>query len=551
MSRAHVLLLALLAAPVAAAGPEPTPPLARVGPDPVTVDELRAEFVRRHGGHTVFLGGETEVRSFLKIVIERRLLLQEAYRLGLDELPAVRDTVARIAEKKALVALIEEEIDARAKPTEEEIRSAWEARTSELYQTQQIVVATRAEAEEIRRQLDAGADIGELARQRSIARSAARGGGLGTLGWGVMGPEWEAVVFALAPGATSAPFEGEEGWEIVRMIARTPAERPDFEAARSRIQGILSRRKLEARRAEFSAELWRRHGARLSGVLDPTPAALAALQEQAPGTVLATWEGGSLDLATFARGLDLAALAALPESAGRRQLDDLLRRTVNDALARREVARRRLAERPDLAAEVRTEQENLMERVLLADHVLKGVAVEEAEVRAWYDAHPEEFVTPERRRVAHLVTATEPEAATLAERIRRGESFEELVRQHSLDTTTASVGGDLGWITAAQVPPDFAPVLALGEGELSAPLRSEHGWHLMRVRAIEPPRQLGYEEAHDALRTRLFERAKATARAKWVEVLRAATPVTVDEAAVARFVAESGREQPVAPPGHG
>ena len=540
-SLAVAALSLVCAVPAAFAQAGAERPLARVGDDVVSPDELRAEFVRRHGGHAKFLGGEEEIRAFLKIVIDRRLLLQEAYRLGLDALPEVRSTAERIAEKKSIERLIKEEIDDRSKVTEEEIRAAWESRTTELYQVLQIVVESREEAAAVARELEAGADFGELARVRSIARSKLRGGGLGTIGWGVMSIEWEQAVFPLQPGQTSPPFETEEGWEIVRMVSRTPAEKPDYDTARARIEGILAERTLEARRAQFSEELWTKYGARLSGVLELTPAALSALLQTVPETVLVTWEGGALDLATFARGLDLAALGQLPVSKAQRQLDDLLRRTVNDALVRREVVARKMAERPDIAAEVRTERENLMERILYADYVLKGVSVSDAEVRAWYDGHPEQFRTPERRKMAHLVTATREEGEALRARIERGEGFEDLVRQYSTDPATSKKGGDLGWITKEQVPPEFAAVLGLASGEISAPLQSQYGWHLMRVEAIDPPRPMPFEEASGDLRKRLLEKKKSEERAKWVKALREATPVSIDEEAVVELARASNK----------
>jgi hypothetical protein len=92
-----------------------------------------------------------------------------------------------------------------------------------------------------------------------------------------------------------------------------------------------------------------------------TPGGLAALASSAPEAVLASWDGGTLDLATFAGALDLAALAAAPVDLGQRHLDELLRKTVNDALVRRG-SRPADSQQADLAAEVKTERENLMGR---------------------------------------------------------------------------------------------------------------------------------------------------------------------------------------------
>ncbi|KAB2956988.1 MAG: hypothetical protein F9K18_12970 [Thermoanaerobaculia bacterium] len=542
------VLAALAVAPSAA--PAADLVLARVDGEPVTASEVDVEFTARHAGHAKFMGGPKEIREFLDKVIDRRLLLQEAYRLGLDGIPAVHERVAAYAENRGVQELIAREIKAKAKPTEAEILDAWEKRTTTLYQVLQIVVATREDAEDVARRLASGADFGELARERSIARTRFRGGMIPSVGWGTMSPEWEAAVFALEPGQTSAPFETAEGWEIVRLVNRRAVEKPDLGKARGRISTILEQRGLEARRRAFSEELWAKYHARLAPGVEFRPAAIAALAKSAPATVLATWDGGALDLATFATGLDLDGLAAQPGRAAQAELDRLVRFTVNDGLVRREVVARALASTPEVARDVRRYQENLMEQVLYADHVLKGLVVGEEEVRAWFDAHPDEFRAPERRRTAQIVVGTKEEAERLRARLAAGEEFGALAREASLDTASAAAGGDLGWTSSQEVPAEFSEVLALPTGETSAPIQSKHGWHLMQVTEIEAPRPMSYEEARDGLRDRLFERRKTERRAEWVRKLRAVTPVEIDQQAIEKLAADK-EDAGDAPPSHG
>ena len=69
----------------------------------------------------------------------------------------------------------------------------------------------------------------------------------------------------------------------------------------------------------------------------------------------------------------------------------------------------------------------------------------------------------------------------LKERLDRGESFEEVARLYSEDAS-ASSGGDLGWLSPGDTVPDFERVMnALLPGEISDPVRSQFGWHLIQV----------------------------------------------------------------------
>jgi len=73
------------------------------------------------------------------------------------------------------------------------------------------------------------------------------------------------------------------------------------------------------------------------------------------------------------------------------------------------------------------------------------------------------------------------EAATLHARIVGGADFAELAREHSEDPSSQAKGGDLGWFTQDEFGPDFGgQVAALADGEVSAPFRTQAGWHIVK-----------------------------------------------------------------------
>ncbi len=97
----------------------------------------------------------------------------------------------------------------------------------------------------------------------------------------------------------------------------------------------------------------------------------------------------------------------------------------------------------------------------------------------------------------------------LRNRISQGILFAELARSNSDDPTTASQGGDLGWINPANLPPNFRErVEALDVGELSQPFRARSGWHLVELlerRERDAGEQIAREEAAEAIRQRKSE----------------------------------------------
>jgi len=104
--------------------------------------------------------------------------------------------------------------------------------------------------------------------------------------------------------------------------------------------------------------------------------------------------------------------------------------------------------------------------------------------------------------------------------LRQGASFADLARSNSDDPTTATQGGELGWLNPGSLPQGFQNALAeLPIGELSQPFQTRAGWHLAEVqdrRQRDAGDQLAREEAAEAIR----ERKAADEVELWLRELR-------------------------------
>lgn len=125
-------------------------------------------------------------------------------------------------------------------------------------------------------------------------------------------------------------------------------------------------------------------------------------------------------------------------------------------------------------------------------------SVTETTAQAYYEQHPELFRQPAVYHVAHLLVAAPedaPEAQATAARqtlearraqVAQGEGFASLAAAHS-DCPSKASGGDLGPLPAGRLPQAFeAAALALEYGQISLPVRTPHGWHLIRGGTIVP-----------------------------------------------------------------
>jgi hypothetical protein len=149
--------------------------------------------------------------------------------------------------------------------------------------------------------------------------------------------------------------------------------------------------------------------------------------------------------------------------------------------------------REQVLAQVRVKLQGDSLAQKLDEAVHKVSTPSEAEIKAYYEAHPDLFTTPERERVSLILLRVDPsspgeawkeageEATDIVERLNKGADFAELARIHSSDES-AQNGGDMGFVHAGMLGENAQQVLAIMEpGEISAPVVMLEGIAIFRL----------------------------------------------------------------------
>jgi peptidyl-prolyl cis-trans isomerase D len=147
--------------------------------------------------------------------------------------------------------------------------------------------------------------------------------------------------------------------------------------------------------------------------------------------------------------------------------------------------------------------------------------VDDAAVRAYYDAHPAEFQMPESVHARHILRELPKDASPadvdkarvemlkLKARLAKGENFAALAEKHS-DCPSSARGGDLGWFSReAMVAPFAQAAFSQEPGVVGDPVRTEFGWHLIKVEERREAGARSFEEAAPAIRRQLAEEKAA------------------------------------------
>ncbi len=150
---------------------------------------------------------------------------------------------------------------------------------------------------------------------------------------------------------------------------------------------------------------------------------------------------------------------------------------------------------------------------LSVDGLAEGIEPNEEELRQLYEENIGRYRAPEQRRASHiLITVAEgaddeavqsalQRAEELSALAREGADFAELARENSQDTGSAQQGGDLGVINrGVMVEPFENAVFSMSEGEISEPVRSPYGYHVIKLSELVPERVRDFDEVRDQVR---------------------------------------------------
>ena len=129
-----------------------------------------------------------------------------------------------------------------------------------------------------------------------------------------------------------------------------------------------------------------------------------------------------------------------------------------------------------------------------------AVVVAESDLLDLYAKDKDRYVAAERRRARHILLATEKEATDVLAQLKGGADFAALAQKLSKDTGSAASGGDLGFSDRSAFVAPFAEALfSMKEGELRGPVKTEFGYHVIRLEAIEGGREKTFEEVRGEL----------------------------------------------------
>ena len=482
----------------------------------------------------------------LQTLVDKELMLREAYKRGLDQLPGLAHTLSDMVNKRLAEDLSREWIDARLKVAEEELLAAYEEHLLgwEIWPAH-ILSATEEDAWAIIRQLEAGANFSELARQHSLADDADKGGNLGAFfDQAGAAPSLRDGTFHLEEGQISEPIRTVDGYEVVKVLKK---RRIPFEKLRADIAEQVGQRKWAQRRQVVidslkEARALRYHRARIHAVL----AALHGRALDQPHAPLIEYEGGGIGVGDAVRSLRTLKKGMLPPDSTAAVLA-IERWILPDSLLALEARMQGRHQWPALVAWTEDQKQSLLVSQLRLDTVAGKVSVTEAEVRDYYEQHLETYRSlPGVIEMTEVLVNTRAEAEEIFARARSGERLAELAQRHSVRPSMKPVGGhtfaDSGRVTIESLYQSpyrtfFGDSNSKDVEVLQGPMEVQEKYSVFRLDQPYELALLPFKQVQRPIRVNIRKRREGVLLDAFLDSLRQAyaSEIHISEDALARY----------------
>ncbi len=199
---------------------------------------------------------------------------------------------------------------------------------------------------------------------------------------------------------------------------------------------------------------------------------------------------------------------SLPGVAGDQRREQLVAYLIDVTILAQAAAAKKLEAAPDFAPRLAYAKNKVLMELLLND--VTKTAQSEAEMKKLYEESVAKIQPEEEVRARHILVKTEAEAKDVLAKLKGGADFEKLAREISVDPSAKTNGGDLEYFTKGQMVAEFSEAaFKLNKGELSEPVKSQFGFHVIKVEDKRQKPVPTYESVKDQVAAFVVRKAQA------------------------------------------
>lgn len=227
-----------------------------------------------------------------------------------------------------------------------------------------------------------------------------------------------------------------------------------------------------------------------------------------------------------------------PEGAAR-FVDELVKKEI----LYQEAKKKGLDSNPEYQKKVEDFKKLTLISLLLEKEIEDKAKVTDKDVKDYYERHKAEMMTNQQVRASHILVKSEDEAKKILEQLKKGADFAKIAKEKSIDTGSAKNGGDLGFFSRGQMVPEFEKAaFAMKEGEVGGPIKSQFGYHIIKVTGKKEGQVVEFDKVKDLLVQKVTAEKQKEAFDSYIEGLKKSYNPQVNKEVIATMWETKGKD---------
>lgn len=176
-------------------------------------------------------------------------------------------------------------------------------------------------------------------------------------------------------------------------------------------------------------------------------------------------------------------------------------------------------------------KDQLIIESLLKKKITADAKISDEDIKSYYDKNKENFKREREINTRHILLKTEEEAKQIQGRILKGEDFIELAKKYSIDPNAAATGGEIGFHPKGSLVPEYeAAAFKLTKvGQLSGIVKTQFGYHIIRLEGTKPPSYVPVDEVKDFIKQKILQEKQSELLEKYIDNLKKSAKITINE----------------------
>lgn len=503
-----------------------TDALAYVDGDPITREDLSYSLGVEHRREDLSTAKALDMTDYLNKLINERLIIQEARRMGMQEYPEAKEKVQAFIIRESVLMLHEDEILKKVSSNNEDEIKKYYKDNYKVFKLDVLGFNSKDDALRFRDLILQGSDVSRASKEEAGINRIDEGK---EFSYRSLAQSMQKAVSGLNPGEYSDVVEVKGVYYILKLLGSTDAPDDKLESVRAHIEKSLGSIKEEERSNQYLEELREQSTLKIDNDI------LSSLKLGADGDRAKLANDNRTLVTVNGEVLTVGEFIALLPSVIKITNEQLLNSWIIRKLVDQEALRRRYDLQPKLEGMVRRYENQVLQNLYINEVILPNIQVSDDILNAYYDKHQQDYLTPARYKIQVIAVEKMDEAAEIYNSLIKGADFSWFARMRSKDVS-AEKGGNMGWRNLGELPLPLKDIIdTLKPGDISPVLQVGSRYSIFYIQEIESPRVKELSEVKPDVYRAYMAEEFSRIHDKNMEQLKADTEIIINEDAMKAF----------------